>query len=91
MSTNETSINAMSKDAISPYGTRADLQNTSLKNQISDKELPDGARKELIVMKEQMDRTVAGYDKKINEILNERNTLLAENDTLHGKLSGISR
>jgi hypothetical protein len=53
--------------------------------------LPDGARKELIVMKEQMDRTVAGYDKKINEILNERNTLLAENDTLHGKLSGISR
>lgn len=91
MSTNETSINAMSKDAISPYGTRDDLQNTSLKNQISDKELPDGARKELIVMKEQMDRTVAGYDKKINDMLNERNNLLLENDTLHGKLSGISK
>lgn len=81
----------MSKDAISPYGTRDDLQNTSLKNQISDKELPDGARKELIVMKEQMDRTVAGYDKKINDMLNERNNLLLENDTLHGKLSGISK
>lgn len=60
MSNNETSFNAISKDAISPYGTRSDLQNTSLKNYISDKELPDGARKELIAMKEQMDRTVAG-------------------------------
>jgi len=53
--------------------------------------LPDGARKELVAMKEQMDRTVQGYDKKFNEILNERSVLIHDNDHLHGKLSQISR
>jgi len=53
--------------------------------------LPDGARKELVAMKEQMDRTVAGYDKKFNEILYERSALIHDNENLLGKLSQISR
>lgn len=42
-------------------------------------------------MKEQMDRTVAGYDKKISDILNDRHLLLYENDNLQSKLSSMSR
>jgi len=42
-------------------------------------------------MKEQMDRTIAGYDHKFGETLNERQNLINDNESLTSKFSNISR
>jgi len=50
----------MSKDILTPYGTKSDLNVTSnLTKILSDKDISDGLRKELVTMKEQMERNIA--------------------------------
>lgn len=58
VSTVDTNFICLSRDALTPYGTRSQLSNNNLHNYISDKDISDNIRKDLVGMRDQMERNL---------------------------------
>lgn len=81
-----TSFICLSKDALTPYGTKSDLYNN-----IADKDMSEGLRKEIVTMKEQMESRISAQEKKFEELLVERKDLIEENEFVIEKLNGLNK
>lgn len=53
--------------------------------------MSDDFRKEIVNMKDQMDRNILCYEKRLDDMMNDRKSMIQENDQLKDRLNGQNK